>query len=149
MERLTLGTWQLRHDPQASRRLYEAIAQGYPERCSCLHCRNYVAARDRVYGGRVGELLETLGIIPAREAEVYWQGPSGPGRHAYGGWFHFAGAIEQPADPFTTPDLGLDTFARFWFSSSGPLLPEPFQGVETVSLEFEAVVPWVLPDAPE
>ena len=88
MEPLIFGRWSLRCDRDATRRAYASMEVGQPESCGCMHCRNFVAAREQVYPPEVRALLVDLGIDFMREAEVYYIGQESQ-LHLYGGWFSF------------------------------------------------------------
>ena len=86
--------------------------------------------------------LNSLGIVPTKEGEVYTEGHKAPGSHYYGGWFHFVG------DLTVTGDFALVPFSNGLLVSMGkksaPGLPE-LDGLPLVQLEFRAEdVPWVL-----
>src|SRR5262245_47279035 len=76
MKSVVFGRWKLQADAEATKRAYEQIAIGSPERCGCLHCRNFVAARSTVYPEPVLVLFRELGIDSAKEAEIYAMGPA-------------------------------------------------------------------------
>jgi len=144
VERITLEGWQIRYDAEATRRAYLARGPGYPEVCGCLDCRNYAAARDTTYRGATLELLERFGIDPSREAEVFATGQVESGLYVYEGWFHFAGVVDVASDPFTTRDPDHGTLFGLFFTAGGALMPETFNGLDVVQLDFRAEVPWVL-----
>ena len=86
--------------------------------------------------------LNSLGIDPTKEGEVYTEGRKEPGSHYYGGWFHFVG------DLAVTGDFAFVPFSNGLLVSLGkksaPGLPE-LDGLPLVQLEFRAEnVPWVL-----
>jgi len=78
-----------------------------------------------------------------------------PGRHHYGGWFHFVGKIVCGSDASKQIGSNLWTFDlvavgadfRLGFSDRVALLEDPFKGHQVVQLEFEATAPWLLDEA--
>ena len=149
MDRIEIAGWLLECDPDATRRALTEVPAGAPEACGCLHCRNFAAARDDVYGPDLRILLTQLGVPADREAEVYDCGPAERfGYRRAGGWFHFVGRIVRdplideapPARPFVLlgPEL------QVYFVAGGALVPDALAGHSVVQLEFETEVPWVL-----
>lgn len=153
METLRVGRWEISCDPEATRKAYASVLRGGPEKCGCAGCRNFAAARTRAYPAKVLALFEALGIPPDREVEVCHFGRLAPGKHQYGGWFHFVGSILSGADArrqrtekvweFELEDIS-DNFS-LGFTSFVVLVREPFKGLPLIQLEFTAKVPWVLP----
>ncbi len=139
-------------DPEATRCAYEAIKSGASEECGCDECRNFATARGHAYSSDFLLLLRRLGIDFRREAEVYWQGPAGAGRHLYGGWFHFVGSLETKAhtgnavaEDFGNVDVErLEKESLVLFGAGGSLVRDAFAGQPVVQLEFEVEIPWVI-----
>jgi hypothetical protein len=153
MERIIVGRWHVCCDREATRRSYEAVDTGSPERCGCCHCRNFVAARGVVYTHEVLDLLDRLGIDECKEAEICEYTRLESGRHLYGGFFHFVGSMEQGADAIRL-DGGVDfePLAEHFavgFTCQVSLVPPAFAGLPLVQLEFSAQVPWILEDHPD
>jgi len=107
-----------------------------------------VAARPAVYPVEFTQLLSVLGIATDRESEIWHGGEVAPGRHFYGGWFHFVGEVTEGPDCLR--DSGSIELAEL---SSGfsvgltqrlGLVPDTFATSNVVQLEFSAEVPWVL-----
>jgi hypothetical protein len=91
-------------------------------------------------------LLDKLGVDPRKDAEVFHYARLAPGRHDYGGWYHFVGTLDQTGD-FPPVDLG-DGFSVWMQHASTPRLPS-LDGMQVVQVEFNAkAVPWLL-DEPE
>jgi hypothetical protein len=101
-------------------------------------------------------LFSDLGIAPDREAEVWHTHRVEPGKHHYGGWFHFVGKLAAGPDAAIQIrpnawrlDLEIVEAAfRLGFTEINlGLLPDSFRGHPIVQLEFETMVPWVLSEA--
>ncbi len=154
MQKLEFRRWVISYDPEATRRAYEAISFGSPEQCGCTDCRNFAAAREVIYTRGVLSVLDRLGIDQRKEAEIYYGGPIGGGRHVYAGWFHFVGSIESGEDAWSPdgmfrPDSVSDSL-EIGFSRAFALVPDAFRQGPLMQLEFQATVPWVLdPSKPE
>jgi hypothetical protein len=87
-------------------------------------------------------LLDRLGIDPLKDGEVSHIARLAPGRHIYGGWYHFVGTLEETGD-FPPVDLGVG-FAVWMCHASAPRL-RSLQGIPVVQLEFHnKSVPWLL-----
>jgi hypothetical protein len=141
MQRVEFGIYCVLCDVEATRQAYEQIAEGAPEACCCLACRNFVAVREQVYPAGFRALLRRLGIDYRREAEIYLDGPTGAGLYHYEGWFHFVGEVTQRLDAWEQVD---DHF-HLWFSAGGSLLPDLLKGQPVGQLDFRHdAVPWVL-----
>jgi hypothetical protein len=152
VKEIRFGRWELEADPEATSEAYANVPKSGPEECSCEPCKNFIAARERVYPAEVLALFEKLGIPFDREAEVYHMARMESGKHFYGGWFHFVGSIlsgadaaKQVAENVWRPDLEKVTEDfRLGFSSRAELLRKPFEGKPIVQVEFTANVPWVI-----
>lgn len=136
------GEWRYSVDRNATVEAYARVAQGDAVRCGCNGCRNFIAARPQVFPAEFVVLLESLGIDPTKEGEVYAEGRKSPGSHYYGGWFHFVGNLEVTGDfPFVPFPNGLLVSLG---KKSAPSLPE-LEGMPLIQLEFRAEnVPWLL-----
>ncbi len=148
MERLEVGRWVIHCDAEATRHAYRTVPYGAPEDCGCDDCRNFAAVRHLIYTPEMVALLDQLGIDQRKEAEIYYGGPGGDGRHAYGGWFHFVGAIESGEDAWS-PDGRLQpepsgNSCEIGFSRHLNLVPASFGAQPLVQVEFWAKVPWVV-----
>ena len=99
-------------------------------------------ARERVFPPSFIDLLSALGIDPTKDGEIYHTARASPGKHLYGGWFHFVGSLEVTGD-FPPVEMG-DNFTVWMCRNSAPSLPE-LKGMPLVQLELSAeAVPWCL-----
>jgi hypothetical protein len=153
MNPVKFARWELESDPVITRDIFGRLSTGAPEACGCAPCRNFAAARNQVYPADVTRLFGLLGIALDHEAEVYHTHCIAPGKHHYGGWFHFVGTILSGSDALK--QIGATSAWSFDLEEISPgfklgftrrigLLEAPFKGRPVVQLEFEAVVPWVL-----
>jgi len=138
----SFGKWRYTCDRAATAEVYGRASLGYSSQCTCNGCRNFVAARAEAFPPALLSLLTTLGIDPAKDGEVYHNGRLSPGKHHYGGWFHFIGTLDESGD-FPPVELGAG-FTVHLCQKSAPSLPE-LKGLPLVQLEFIASsVPWRL-----
>jgi hypothetical protein len=144
MEQVLFGRWRLQCDREGTREAFARIEIGGPEACGCCHCRNFAAARSQVYPAEVLSLFEGLGIDSRKEREVYHLTPLESGLHLYGGWFHFVGRIEEEGKELGKFDMESTGPFKLFFHEKPALVPESFEGLPLVQLEFEAQVPWVI-----
>jgi hypothetical protein len=158
MKSITFARWEIECDAPVTRDLLSRLQSGAPEKCGCTPCLNFAAAREQVYPVDVIRLFDSLGIALDREAEVYHTHRVAPGRHHYGGWFHFVGRIVSGSDAarqigttqagpvwgFDLEKVGVDF--ELGFTHRIGLLEKPFEGQPVVQLEFQATVPWLLPE---
>jgi hypothetical protein len=156
MARVTFRDWVLDADADATRAAYARARTGGSEACGCDPCRNFVAARARVYPDEVRALFAQLGVDLAKESEAYWTHRSSDGLHHYGGWFHFVGAIVScPASRVPVGGEGSETrfvevtpgFSLRFEEASAPRL-EALRDARAVQIWFDAAVPWQC-DRPE
>jgi hypothetical protein len=133
-------------DREATTLAYGRAERGGADTCDCADCRNFRVARTRAFPAEFLSLLDQLGIDPCKDAEVYHNARLAPGRHDYGGWYHFIGTLHQTGE-FPPVDLG-GGFTVWMCGPAAPRLPS-LEGVPAVQVEFHAqAVPWLL-DEPE
>lgn len=138
----TFGSWQYTCDRQATAAAYSRASRGDSSRCTCNGCRNFVAACSEVFPTQFLLFLETLGIDPTKDGEVYHNARLSPGTHHYGGWFHFVGTLDVTGD-FPPVRVGEDFVVTLCHKSAPSLLE--LNGLSLVQLEFVAsAVPWRL-----
>lgn len=145
------GRWTVRAEPEKTRAAYAGLVAA-SERCGCNICKNYQAARDRVFAGEPLALLTQLGVDLTREIEILHTHRIARGRHAYQGWFHLFGSIESGKDAYVP--RGPETFAveleasgeavSFGFTTRLALVSNAWVNAQVIQLEFAAIVPWVL-----
>ena len=136
------GQWRFRVDRPATLEAYARQIVGGAAACTCNGCRNFVAARDEIFPARFVEFLNTLGIDPTKDAEVYHTARIAPGRHHYGGWYHFIGTLDNTGD-FAPVDFG-HGFTAWLCTSSAPRIPT-LSDRPVVQVEFSTDrAPWVL-----
>ena len=118
------------------------------------HCRQVHARATDLIDGKVGVIhaaevlhrLDSVGIDPAKDGEVFHTAQLAPGKHLFGGWFHFVGTLDVTGD-FPPVRFG-DEFSAWLCRKSAPNLSE-LDGLPLVQLEFStSAVPWRL-DEPE
>jgi len=142
----TFGEWAYCNDRAATTEAYARADHGGADVCTCNGCRNFVKVRDGVFPAEFVSLLESLGIDPQKDGEVYHNGRLAPGSHDYGGWFHFVGSLDRTGD-FAPVDFG-GGFTAWLQKRSAPGLIA-LKDLSLVQLEFHATnVPWGL-DEPE
>ena len=140
------GEWKYSADREATILAYGRTESGGSDTCDCANCRNFRVARARAFPAEFVALLDQLGIDPRKDAEVYHNARLAPGRHDYGGWYHFVGSLDQTGD-FPPVDFG-GGFTAWLCRASAPRLPS-LKGTPVVQVEFRAqAVPWLL-DEPE
>jgi hypothetical protein len=90
---MQVGDQVIRYDRDRTQRVYSSLDKGDADECGCIYCQNFAAQRDSVYPESFKQLLDQLGIDPAKEGEVYEVGPADEGKFTYGGWFYFTGEM--------------------------------------------------------
>ena len=138
----SFGRWQYTCDRAATAAAYARAAVGYTESCSCNGCRNFVAARENAFPPSFVELLSVLGIDPSKDAEIYHTAQMSPGKHLYGGWFHFVGSLDATGD---FPPVVMGEGFTAWMCSGANLCLDELRNLPLVQLEFSVyAVPWCL-----
>ena len=106
-------------------------------------CCNFAAARHLVYPPAFLSFLQSLGIDFRKDGEAYHNGRLAPGRHDYGGWFHFVGSLQKTGD-FPVVPMSKNFEAWLVGSKGAPSLAS-LKGLPLVEVGFHAsAVPWVL-----
>jgi hypothetical protein len=145
--------WLVQTSAEATRGCYAELAAGGAEGCACTPCQNFAALRDETYPVEVRRLMDELGVDFRQEAEVSHYARLPSGLHAYGGWFHLVGTLEDGRDALTpisqggyTVDLERIT-ERFsiGFTTKLALVPACFAGRPVLQVEFSAEIPWSIP----
>jgi hypothetical protein len=136
------GCWQYTVDRPATVRAYAQAERGGVDTCDCDYCLNFRPTRPEVFPAAFLALLEELGIDPYKDGEIYQNVRLAPGRHAYAGWYHFVGTLDQTGD-FPMVELG-DGFTAWMCNGTAPRLPT-LHGLPAVELGFSTDrVPWLL-----
>lgn len=139
---LTFGDWSYSLDRDATLEAYQVVEHGGSETCECAGCRNFLLARAKVFPASFLALLDQLGIDPLKDSEVYHNGRILPGRHDYGGWFHFVGTLQETGD---FPPVYLDEDFSVWMCRASAPRLDSLKSSPVVQLEFHAKsVPWLL-----
>jgi hypothetical protein len=107
----SFGEWKYTADRDATMIAYGRAERGGADTCDCAGCRNFRVALARVFSDKFLTLLERLGIDPLKDAEVYHNAHLAPGRHDYGGWYHFIGSLDETGD---FPPIGLGDGFTAW-----------------------------------
>ncbi len=140
MQRLSVRGWEIDHDRVATWEAYQRSGPTGPEKCGCLYCRNFVAARAVAYPPALRELSVKLGLESPRESETWEYGPEPGQDRLYGGFFHIIGSLVKAAESTDGEP--------FLFSPRKNLLPAGFPRDPILQVEFHFRVPWVLQEAP-
>ena len=90
---LTVGEWRLDVYPSATRRVYQRVRPGTPDKCRCIYCRNFVALDESAFPDSFKTLVAHLGVDFRKAAEIYELFNFSYGNLDYGGWFHFFESI--------------------------------------------------------
>ncbi|MEQ1520549.1 MAG: hypothetical protein ABL936_04685 [Aestuariivirga sp.] len=138
----TFGDWTYSVDRNATIEAYRAVNHGGSMDCECTGCRNFLLARTKVFPTSFLALLDQLGIDPVKDGEVYHTARLSPGRHLYGGWFHFVGTLDMDGD---FPPVYLEECFSVWLSHASAPRLVTLENLPAVQLEFSAeAVPWLL-----
>ena len=151
MTEFVFGSYRLSVDVEATRAYYAAHNEPEPWiTCECDGCLNFArAVKDLPQA--VKDFFDTLGLDPEKPGELmYYQGTEKD--LSGGGWYHLAGTVlEGAAQPgscegFPAGWLELAEGFSVGFKNECDLLPDDFPR-PCCQMEFEHVMPWVLPEA--
>src|ERR1700683_98638 len=141
----TFGEWEFSCDRNATVAAYARAKAGGSDRCTCIWCRNFRLVRDRVYPAVFLAFLDSVGVDPKKDGEIYHNAEMKPGAHFYAGWFHFVGSLVRTGD-FPMVEMG-PGFKVALCVKSAPMLAS-LKGLPLVQVEIQAEgVPWVLLEA--
>jgi len=147
MKPLRIGRWAVEVDADATAAAYEKRTQGAPEECGCLHCRNFAAAREKLYPKEAIDLFTSLGIHPIREASISHSHESRPRVHYYLGFMHGVGRIVEGEDTNAMRELCSEAMTPTFsigFTTDVQLVPGCFPQSGLYQVEFVCEVPWVI-----
>ena len=133
-------------DREATARAYADAPKGGADKCDCAGCRNFRVARQQAFPADFLAFLEELGVDFRKEGETFHCGRAEPGRHRYGGWYHFIGRLEASAENSTVA-FGPDFEASLNRANSPRLSSLGDADLVEVNF-FSHAVPWLL-DEPE
>ncbi|NLS76855.1 MAG: hypothetical protein GXY76_06300 [Chloroflexi bacterium] len=150
LQQVRLLEWLLEVDTEATAATYRNVPSD--QDCTCAYCRNFRAAW-RTLPAELLQVLETLGIDPAKPLDIteFWENEDGT--HFYMGMYNLVGRIVDGDDYRTVSrksgqiDLHpLVENAGIGFTGDvdfGRGFPTPI-----LQAEFMADVPWVLGEKP-
>lgn len=137
-----IGGYELEFDPAATAACYARVQLPGPEACGCAHCRNWIAAREKVLPSQLRDLLLRLGIPENGEIEV-WETPGQSQSHIYGGWYFIVGRILNGKVGRT---FEIDSF-EMSFRSWGSFAVSAFEDQEVCELHFQVEIGEFLEEA--
>ena len=127
--------WSFACDPQATERAHAEAGVPDAERCGCLYCLNYAAARSTLHDQEIRELLARVGVPRLRESHLTDLCQVRPGYRLSIVLFHFVGEIRERPDG---PAGGIEFRPRTY------PLPPSFANLPTVEISVTVEVPWLL-----
>jgi len=147
---MDIGSIRCVVDAETTRRIFSQLASGGAERCGCMHCRNFVLARELAFPQPLRNALESAGIDWRKESEAvhYYRDPDAG--HIYDVWVNFIGTVEN-GDRFAMPpdhDAG-PTVEITAYNDADRYAPKPAPfGDRTVGrIEVRVALPWLLAEA--
>lgn len=150
MTRLEIGSIRCAVDAEATRRVHALLASGGAERCGCLYCRNFAAARELMFPLPLQHALQSAGIDWRKESEAVHYGRLDDSGHHYQVWINFVGSVENGTGFDLTPESGAGPTVRIKaFNDADHYTPKPpaFDHHTVGRIEIEAALPWVLSEA--
>jgi hypothetical protein len=140
---IKIGRWSFAVDGEKTRAAYSRISIGAPERCGCLHCKNYAQAREYAYPKESREIFEKNGIDYSKEAEIYHMVKQKNGLQLYGGFFHLIREALLEEEVPERYEMLTDKF-QYFISAKSDLLEDSFKGQNILQFEFVNQAPWVI-----
>ena len=150
-ETIEFHGWRFKVDPETTSAAYTSSKAHGAEECSCAYCRNLVAQRAIEYPRELRGFLNSVGVDPFKEAEVWEAGPLEEGYTYNAGWWHFVGEVEIEGE--TPIRLGTESSgrARDWeiifLPGQASLKLATLPVAPLVQVEFSVKLPWVLDEA--
>ncbi len=138
--------WRFIVQAERTTQAYAASVRRGAGECSCAYCRNLVAQRAREYPRELVQFLQSVGVDPFKEAEVWEAGPLQGGYTYNAGWWHFIGEVEvngQPVEMETEPNGRAKEWNLLFLAGKSDLKLETLPASPLVQVEFSAKLPWV------
>ncbi len=143
--------WRFRVEPEKTSAAYTSSKSGGAEDCSCSYCRNLVAQRSLEYPQELCGFLESVGVDPFKEAEVWEAGPLEKGYTYNAGWWHFIGGVEiegeTPIRLSAEPSGRAKEWEIVFLAGQADLKLSTLPVAPLVQVEFSVKLPWVLDEA--
>lgn len=143
--------WKFRAEVDETKKAYSSDLSTGAEACTCLYCRNLVAQREIEYPLELCEFLESVGVNPYKEAEVWSVGPSENGYFFSAGWWHFIAEVEEEGDSEFIMNQNTEGKSRNWYltieSGETKMKCKALPESPIVQIEYCADLPWVLSEA--
>ena len=143
--------WRFKVEPEKTRAAYTSSKNQGAEDCSCAYCRNLLAQRDIEYPQEMRRFLDSVGVDPFKEAEVWEVGPLEECYTYNAGWWHFIGEVEIVGETpirLVTESAGR---AKEWeivfLPGQASLKLAELPVAPLVQVEFSVKLPWVLEEA--
>jgi hypothetical protein len=142
MEHIEFGPWHINVDREATIRVHAEMPPGSAFGCDCVSCKNFALHKPIPYPPEFLELLDRLGIDPAKEIESYELMSDELGV-LYAGWFYFVGDFEGDK---TQPVIG-DNFT-YYLGHGQNWNVKQYEGLTISRVEFMCLrLPWIeVPD---
>ncbi len=144
---LQIGSIRCVVEVETTRRIYARLASGDAERCGCLFCRNYAAARELMVPPPLRSALESAGIDWRKESEAVHFARVGDAGHLYQVWINFVGSVES-GDRFELPPASGagPTVGVTAYNDADHYTPKPSEFHDHIvgRIELEATLPWLL-----
>ena len=135
---LQIARWKVAVDVQGTRAIYAQSTAG-ADACGCSACQSYASVRHIAIPREARHVLDSLGIDPMKEEEVFGGYPDGTNSRRFEGWFHFLGEVlEGNSQGIVNVTPGFS-----FYLAAGPGGPafERFKGKRTGVFEFAARIP--------
>jgi hypothetical protein len=154
LKQIQILKWLLEVDREATIEAYDGYAQSDAFSCTCLYCRNFREALDRLPNEFL-ELCLTIGVDPNKPSEVWelTQTSEHPASHLYAGFYHIVGKILTMPDNIIEKGWTVIQTAQLTdgfdvhFRNQDSLVPAAFPR-PVFALEFSAIIPWLLDEQP-
>jgi hypothetical protein len=139
--KISIAKWDLEFDKEATELAF--VHQSYD--CDCSYCQNFLASYHNLPEDYF-ELLNKLGIDPAKPSEIIEYCKNNDETHFYGWWFHIVGNLEKTSKISETSTKFNDKI-NILISDDNSLVAKDFPD-PIVQIEFFANLPWVIDEEP-
>jgi hypothetical protein len=141
IKKIKIKDWYLTIDPEETSRILRNIKSD-GETCSCLYCRNFVAARDKIFSEEFLCIMKETGIDPKKDMHTCHIVELDGGLHLYQIDYYFTGdiisgpSVNKPVNSGSFNITGNVSYRKNEF-------PSP-----ALVLECYLHIPWVLNEKP-
>lgn len=128
-EILQLGEFRILFDREATSNMYSKIETGFPEKCGCAECLQFIQMREKFYSPELKELLSKLGVDYKKEADVT---KFSDAADQWEGFYNFVGEVKGGEEEIL--DIAGNQFVDF--NPAALAVPKEFKLLKLASVHW-------------